>query len=295
MPKMIDLTGQRFGRLTAISLCCRLKDRDITQRRVYWACSCDCGDSLIVSSNHLRTGHTTSCGCSRMLDIRGQRYGRLIAVAPCCAIKSRRLYWACSCDCGNTVISPLDSIRRGDTSSCGCYNRELRSSHNMTGTPTYAAWNGITARCYNQKDRNYSNYGGRGIKVCDRWRESFKAFLEDMGERPDARYSLGRAEYSLDRIDVNGDYEPGNCRWATYLQQQRNKRCGLFLTYKQETLCVAEWGERLKISRNVLYFRLKSGWSVEQALETPVKHISRRGLRSRNSELLPIRRREGKI
>ena len=143
----------------------------------------------------------------------------------------------------------------------------------LTGTKThgrrgalrrgaYASWNGMVQRTTNPNDARFADYGGRGIRMCDRWRKSFEAFLADMGDRP-------TPEHSLDRIDVNGNYEPGNCRWATRKEQQRNQRGNVRLTHNGETLCIAEWAERLGIEYCVIETRLRRGWSVERALSKP--------------------------
>ena len=131
-------------------------------------------------------------------------------------------------------------------------------------TPEYRCWQSIRDRCYNPNNRDYAMYGGRGIAVCKRWRESSAAFLADMGPKPSP-------EHSIDRIDNDGDYSPENCRWATPAEQARNRKSSRLLTHNGETMTVAEWAERLAIKPGTLSMRLSYGWSVEKAVTTPVK------------------------
>lgn len=134
--------------------------------------------------------------------------------------------------------------------------------HGQWNTPAYHSWLAMISRCENPRNISYKNYGGRGIRVCDRWRRSAAAFLADIGPRP------GRG-YSLDRIDVNGHYEPGNARWATAVEQQRNQRTNRILTVNGEAKCLSEWAALLGITRSALRFRLDRGWSVEAAVSEP--------------------------
>ncbi len=136
-------------------------------------------------------------------------------------------------------------------------------------TGEYRLWKGMIHRCHNTNAPNYPQYGGRGICVCERWRNSLEAFLADMGERPSM-------EHSLDRYpDQNGNYEPGNVRWATHQQQQRNIRSNVNLTLNGETLCLSEWAARTGINDSTIADRLRKGWTTEQALTTPPRTFNR--------------------
>ena len=162
----------------------------------------------------------------RFVDRTGNKFGRLLAIEPIRGFA--KIKWLCICDCGKTKIVSGDKLNSGESKSCGCLQKELQSAkikksnlrhgHNVKGkqTRTHRSWQSMLARCRNPKNTNYSRYGGRGITVCERW-SLFENFLNDMGERPENK--------TLDRMDVNGNYEPENCRWATLSEQQRNKQC----------------------------------------------------------------------
>ena len=132
----------------------------------------------------------------------------------------------------------------------------------------HRVWDSMKTRCTNPRSGNYKNYGGRGIKICDRWLHSFEAFAEDMGPRPSAAHSL-------DRIDVDGDYEPKNCRWATWKQQGRNRRTNVFVTIGNETKCLAEWAEESGIEYATVTKRIREGWEPALAVFTPARPMAK--------------------
>lgn len=154
----------------------------------------------------------------RNRDLTGQRFGRLIIMTRAPS-RGYRTYWNVRCDCGTEKEVSQSVLVTGKAKSCGCFNAENRAvintKHGKVNTPTYISWCSMWARCTNSKLKSYANYGGRGVSVCEEWKD-FSVFLSDMGERPNGT--------SIDRINVNGNYEPSNCRWATPSEQRRNQR-----------------------------------------------------------------------
>ncbi len=179
----------------------------------------------------------------------------------------------CACDCGNKKTIELQQIKSGATKSCGCLNiqasqeRSTKHGHSALGkrTAEYQAWKDAKSRCYNPNVRNYHEYGGRGIRMCDQWRHSFEAFIADMGMKPTPDHSIDRWP------DNDGNYEPGNCRWATDLQQGNNRRRGRHLVYKGKSYSCSEAAREFGIKQHTLAKRLRDGWPVDEAIETPLQ------------------------
>ena len=192
----------------------------------------------------------------------GERFGMLTVVEEVTADGRSRL--SCRCDCGATTTVDRGNARAGRTTSCGCRVRKLRGKWN---TPAYRSWKAMRERCCVPTSKDYPLYGARGVRVHERWADDFLAFLADMGERPEGT--------TLDRINVDGNYEPGNCRWATPIQQSANRKNTLFLTARGETAPLAEWARRLGVEPSVLRNRKRAGWSDEQTALTPARHRAR--------------------
>lgn len=176
----------------------------------------------------------------------------------------------CRCRCGNSKIVRIGHLIAGFVVSCGCYHKErqkavpLRHGHARVGkvTPEFRAWQHMNARCYDRNDKRFKDYGARGIRVCKRWRKSFKNFLKDMGRRPGSDYSLGRK-------NNNKDYTPSNCRWETPIQQANNKTTSRVWTFNGNRFTVAAWSKITGISSSLLRARVdRLGWSVRRALLT---------------------------
>lgn len=193
----------------------------------------------------MQTHHTTRLP-RPLKDETGKRYGRLTVIeqapVPEHVKEKRQAFWRCRCDCGNIVVTNGSNLRRGDTVSCGCYNRSKasRRTHGRHDSPEYTIWAKIKSRCCNPRSTHYRYYGGRGITMCVEWRDSFATFYAYVGPRPSP-------QYTIDRIDVNGNYEPGNVRWATRKQQANNRRNNVRLTYRGKTQLLAEWADELEI------------------------------------------------
>lgn len=205
---------------------------------------------------------------AKAINLEGQRFGRLVAIEPIPRPGSRRR-WRCKCDCGNETLTPTQNLLSGKAKSCGCMKIEKATKHGDSRTRIYRIWNGMKNRCNNENEIGYENYGGRGITVCEEWNNSFEEFRDWSFENG---YKEG---LTIDRIDVNGNYEPSNCRWVTMAEQNRNKRDNVYLTYNEETKILGDWARLFGIKNNTLSRRIKDGWTVEQALTIPASKQNR--------------------
>lgn len=222
-------------------------------------------------------------------DLTCQRFGRLTAIrrAKEREKKNRKAVWECRCDCGNVHYTTASRLQNGGAKSCGCwkieeatkrikqYNQEnppTPRKHGMTGTKLYDSYQHMISRCYNPRIENYHNYGGRGIKVCDEWRgeegaSNFISWALSKG------YKDG---LTIDRIDVNGDYTPDNCRWCTQKEQQNNKRSNVYINYNGEKITLTMLAERIGIKPATIWWRYKKGWPIED-IANPNKNFRRGG------------------
>ena len=239
--RIVDLTGKRFGKLTVISL---NEERD-KYNTALWKCQCDCGNQKTVRSANLLKGYTTSCGCLKKNDLTGKRFGKLVVVkrlpTHITEAGNRVSLWECQCDCGNTTQVVHSNLTKGVTQSCGCLQRKLLSErvskHRKRQTRLYNIYANMKQRCYNQNNKSYRNYGGRGIKICDEWigQDGFSNFY---------KWAINH-EYNdnltIDRIDVNDDYKPANCRWATIEQQSNNQRKTVWIEISGNKKSLKQW------------------------------------------------------
>lgn len=203
-------------------------------------------------------------------DLTGSRFFKLTVIKEVDRGEKRDRQWECLCDCGNTCIVQGNNLKSGHTKSCGCHNRKVASdrlkTHGKSKTRLHKIWYGMKNRCFNPMNSLYARYGGRGITVCDEWRNSFEAFYNWAMTNG---YTEG---LTIDRKDVNRNYEPSNCRWATIKEQQNNRRNNRLLEYNGETHTIAQWAELKGLRKAVLYKRLYDGWSVERAITTPTSN-----------------------
>lgn len=204
---------------------------------------------------------------SKVVDLTGQRFGRLVVVGRADPPKDKHgnTRWHCRCDCGNETDVVGYSLHRGMTASCGCLQKEARKTHDQSGSRLYRIWKNMRTRCANPHNQYYDDYGGRGITVCEEWHD-FVNFMQ-WAERTGYRENL-----TIDRIDVNEGYNPVNCRWVTMHEQNRNKRNNVNITYHGVTRCLFDWAATLGINAGALWMRIcRYNWDIERAFTTPVQ------------------------
>lgn len=203
----------------------------------------------------------------------GKKFGRLTVIRDYGRSENRSVIWLCKCECGNTHKVSTGKLKNGSVKSCGCLRRDMtvnkNHKHGQANTRLYSIWNGIKRRCQQPKCSSYNDYGGRGISLCKEWLDFSNFYNWSMNNGYDD-------SLSIDRIDVDGDYTPNNCRWVDSKIQQRNKRNNHYLTYNNETHPITEWADILGINKGTLESRItRYGWSTEKALNTPVKKCNR--------------------
>ena len=199
-----------------------------------------------------------------MQNLQNQIFGNLLVES----YDREKHKWLCLCSCGEKHYASTGHLNAGSIVSCGHYGRlktkERSTTHGMTNTKVFRAWSSMRDRILNTNNRKYPLYGGRGIKVCDRWLHSFENFYTDVGDSPTPKHTL-------DRIDSNGDYEPKNVRWATYTEQNNNRSLNNLVSFNGKTKTIAQWSKQYGLLWETLKARLSNGWSVEKALTTRVR------------------------
>ncbi|MEY8517192.1 AP2 domain-containing protein [Lachnospiraceae bacterium 29-84] len=209
---------------------------------------------------------------SKRIDLTGQKFERLKVISYAGMNKNRKALWECECKCGNVKIILGESLRLGKTKSCGCLSNEKASkalhdfntTHGESRTRIYTIWNNMMQRVLNKNNKRYKDYGGRGIGICEDWKD-FENF------RKWALVNGYNDELTLDREDNDGDYCPQNCRWVDWDTQRNNKQQSRKINYKGETKTITQWAKECGISRETIRDRINAGWSIEKALETPAR------------------------
>lgn len=216
------------------------------------------------------------------IDLTGQRFGYLVALHREGHLRRRFALWRCRCDCGQEIVCRTDKLRAGRRKACAINGHRwmwAKFGGLAVKFPSeYRSWAGAHDRCKNKKRRGYKNYGGRGIKVCARW-SSFALFLDDLGPKPTLKHTI-------ERNDVNGHYEPGNCRWATKAEQMRNLRRFVYVEYDGQRMLLLDVVAKLGLNRSVVFGRLKMGWSLDESLSAPVRSRMKNGTKEPKIKLL---------
>jgi hypothetical protein len=264
--KTKDLVGQEFGRLVVIKQAGQAKNKC-----ALWTCRCGCGNTIVVRSDSLRNGGSKSCGCAKAEqgptfdDLAGQRFGKWLVGEQAGKTEHGHILWNVTCECGNTSVVQAGHLRNETSKACRSCSK---TTHGLIDTVEYETWARIVQRCTNTKCEDYVKWGGRGITICDEWRQSFAKFASDMGLRPSD-------QHSIDRIDNDGPYCKDNCRWATKSQQSRNRNDRVPITAGGETKLLCEWSEITGMSIATLWARLDRGWSEEDTVRTPLLSVAR--------------------
>lgn len=258
--KKIDLTGQRFGKLTVIEK----TDERTNSGSVIYKCKCDCGNIVNISSSGLRNKNTISCGCAMGKDLTGKTFGRLTVLKKS-ENKGNRRMWLCQCECGSIKIISAANLMGGKTLSCGCYQKEQTSKakkiHGEKEERLYRIWKNMKSRCYCSNKPDYHRYGGRGIEVCEEWKDNYLAFKE---------WALAngyKENLSIDRIDFDRNYEPDNCRWTTQRVQARNREMAEYNKFGVPGTCLinGRYRVRIRVDGKAYYFGTYD--TIEEAKE----------------------------
>ena len=275
-----DYIGKKFGLLTVIGQ--SPKTNPYSNKFDF---QCDCGNIISECPGRVLYGHKKSCGkCrkrntsyeleQRITNSIGMKFGKLTIIGVSHKNGSGKNYAKCKCECGNIIDVLPNSLFNNESKSCGCSklnnpmlaNNKSTSSGNYKDGRTkhllYGTWKQMINRCENPKSKHYDRYGGRGIKVCEEWRDfwSFVKWSDSIGGKPNG--------YTLDRIDNDGNYCPENCRWADWGTQMSNKSSNRYITYNGKTQTIHQWSIDIGLNEQTLTNRINRGWSIERSLTT---------------------------
>lgn len=260
-----DLTGKQFGFLTVLT------GSENRKYERYWLCQCVCGIQREVSERTLKNGKSTHCGCKRkdvFKDMTGKRFGNLTVVKRIESHKNK-VYWLLRCDCGKMTKATTSDLNNGDYSSCGCMRGKKSFKHGKVGTHIYYCWAGMKDRCSNPNFHQYHNYGGRGIKVCEEWLDfrNFDKWAMQNG------YKVG---LTIERVNVDGNYEPSNCTWIEKAEQPWNKTDTVRTIINGKEKNVRQIAEETGLSESTIRARIsKYGWRGEEILQPSRKELIR--------------------
>lgn len=263
MGKQLDLTGLVYGKWTVI---------EKIENGREWLCECSCGDKTRkpVDVYNLKSGKSKSCGCTakEFEDISGRSYGRWKVLNRVKSTRKNAIKWLCECSCENKTTREIlgSTLKNGTSKSCGCMQKEEGLTHNLSKTRIYRIRMMMIQRCYNPVSTDYTNYGQRGIRICDDW-------LGDSGFINFNKWANENGydkELSIDRIDVNGNYEPDNCKWATDKEQGNNRRTSVFIEFDGVTKTMAQWEEFYELTTDIIGHRMRKGMTGKDLIK-PVR------------------------
>lgn len=237
-----------------------------------WRCKCDCGNEIVIRSNNLQ--HRKGCGCVTTspdpATMIGKKFGSLTVIRKAENHKWNDVRWECVCSCGRVAYRRTTDLNSGKVTDCGNHaaeklNLKYGDSPRIAKTRLYKIYHDMIRRCEKPYREDYERYGGRGISVCDEWRNSYEAF------RSWAINNGYSEELTIDRIDVNGNYSPENCKWSTYREQANNKRNNHIVEYHGKRFTLAELGRFVGIPGHIIGGRIRLGWDIERAVSTPIQ------------------------
>ena len=265
--KMIDLTNKKIGNLLVIE-----RDYEKSLKKPFWKCQCDCGNIKTISSAHLLNGQTKSCGCKNKKPLEGKKFGMWLVIEKMKKGPHKGL-WKCQCDCGNIGYVNSSNLINNKSKSCGCFQKKITikrlTTHNMTNTKLYRTYYGMKTRCYNKNDKRYKDYGGRGIILCDEWKNNFLNFYN-------WAISNGYEQsLTIDRIDNDGNYEPSNCRWVENKIQSNNRRNNIYFEFLGFKKTLKQWTDFMNWDYKKYYGRYSRGYITfkEQDIKLIIKKM----------------------